>query len=276
MRRRELAGHMQRVEGVTVGSYLDASPARARAAGTATKRIDGVTCLAAKNIDGPFLNRALGVGTIADATPRLLERIERFYASIGKPSRIAVATGFVSLAALRLLERRGYAPTGDGPELIYVFDRRRPPEMPAIPGLTIERVGPELARLYARTGFASFRERGPQFVQIVESLVRSRRRGLRSFLGRIDGEPAATGMLFDVRPVGGLGNGSVLPKFRGRGLQKALIAHRIRDGWARGYRIFFGETGNPVSAHNMEDLGWRKLYDEMDWERPTETGPTSA
>ena len=102
---------------------------------------------------------------------------------------------------------------------------------------------------------------------IVEAIVRARRRGLRAFLGRIDGEPAATGMLFDVRPIGGLGNGSVRPKFRGRGLQKALIAHRIRDGWARGFRIFFGQTVNPVSAHNMEDLGWRKLYDEITWER---------
>lgn len=267
MRRRELAGHMQRTEAVSVGSYLDASPQLARGAGTATKRIDGVICLAAKNIDEPFLNRALGVGTIADATPKLLDRIERFYGSIGKPPRIAIATGFVSLATMRLLERRGYAPVSDGSALIYVYDRRRPPEKPEVTGLTIERVGRDLANLYSRTGSESFTDRGPQFVQIIESLVRSRRRGLRAFLGRIDGEPAATGLLFDVRPIGGLGNGSVRPAFRGRGLQKALIAHRIRDGWDRGYRVFFGETENPVSAHNMESLGWRKLYDEQDHEK---------
>ncbi len=46
-----------------------------------------------------------------------------------------------------------------------------------------------------------------------------------------------------------------------------MIAYRIRDGWARGYRIFFGQTVNPVSAHNMEDLGWRKLYTEVAWEK---------
>ena len=258
---------MQRTEAVSVGSYLDASPQIAKGAGTATKRIGGVICLAAKNIDEPFLNRALGVGTIADATAGLLDRIERFYESVGKPPRIAIATGFVPLAALRLLERRGYAPIDDAAALIYVYDRKTPPAPPLVDGLTIERVGPELASVYSKTGFESFTERGPQFVQIIESLVRSRRRGLRAFLGRIDGEPAATGMLFDVRPIGGLGNGSVRPKFRGRGLQKALIAHRIRDGWARGYRVFFGETENPVSAHNMESVGWRKLYDEQDWEK---------
>lgn len=265
MRRKELAGHMQRTEAISVGSYIDASPQIAKGAGTATKRLAGVICLAAKNIDEPFLNRALGVGTIADATPRTLDRIERFYESIGKPPRIAIASGFVPLDQMRLLERRGYVPVDDGSALIYIYDRRRPPETPDIAGLTIERVGPDLAGVYSKTAFESFSERGPQFVQIIEALVRSRRRGLRAFLGRIDGAPAATGMLFDVRPICGLGNGSVRPAFRGRGLQKALIAHRMRDGWERGYRVFFGETQNPVSAHNMESLGWRKLYDEQDY-----------
>lgn len=276
MRRRELAGHLQRAEGVTVGSYLDATPALAKAAGAATKRIDGVVCLSAAKIEEPFLNRALGVGTIAEATPRLFERIERHYAAIGRAPRVAVAAGCVTLATLRALERRGYAPTTEPGPQIYVYDRRRPPMMPTIEGLTIERVGPEHASLYSRTGFESFTDRGPQFRTVIEALVRSRRRGLRAYLGRIDGEPAATGMLFDVRPVGALGNGSVRPAFRGRGLQKALIAHRIREGWARGYRLFFGETENPASAHNMEDLGWRKLYDEIDWVRPTARGSTST
>jgi GNAT superfamily N-acetyltransferase len=155
----------------------------------------------------------------------------------------------------------------DFSQLIYVYKRPTPPAAPRVDGLTIERVGPELATVYSKTGYESFKERGPQFVQIIEALVRSRRRGLRAFLGRIDGEPAATGILFDVRPIGGLGNGSVRAKFRGHGLQKALIAHRIRDAWARGYRVFFGETENPVSAHNMESLGWQKLYDEQDYEK---------
>jgi GNAT superfamily N-acetyltransferase len=267
MRRRELAGFLQRTEAVELGSYLDAAAALAKRTGASRTRIAGVTCLASTMIDEPVLNRAFGVGTVVAATPALLERIERHYASAGKPSRIAIATGCVPLATFRALERRGYRPMKEHEQLIYVYERRAPPTMPNVDGLTIERVGQELATVYSRTGFESFSDRGPRFVAIVESIVRSRPHGLRAFLGRIDGEPAATGMLFDARPVGGLGNGSVRPKFRGRGLQTAMIAHRIRDGWARGYRIFFGQTVNPVSAHNMEDLGWRKLYTEQHWER---------
>jgi len=42
----------------------------------------------------------------------------------------------------------------------------------------------------------------------------------------------------------------------------------MRVGWERGLRLFFAQTQNPVSAHNMEELGWRKLYDEVDWVKP--------
>ena len=267
MRRAELAGHLQRAEGVTVGLYLDASPALAKRAGDATVRIDRVICLTARHIDIPFLNRALGAGTIAAITPRLLDRIERHYERNGRAATFGIATGCVPASQLRLLERRGYAPTGDEGQLIYAYTRAQLPPMPAIDRLVIERVGPQDARLYAATGFASFRERGPGFVPIIESLIRTRRRGVRAYLGRVAGEPAATGMLFDVGPVGALGNGSVLPAFRGRGLQKALIVHRMREAHARGKRIFFGETENPASAHNLEDLGWRLLFKEIDWAR---------
>jgi GNAT superfamily N-acetyltransferase len=256
---------MQRAEGIHVGMYLHASPRLARGAGAATRRIDGVICLAANKIDEPFLNRALGVGTIADATGRLLDRIERFYDSIGRPPRITIATGFAPLAAIRLLERRGYVPATEHPAQIYAYDRRRPPAVPHVDGLTIERAGPDVATAYAKTAIESFSERGPGFARILEALIRSRRRGVRAFLGCIDEQPAATGMLFDSRPVGALGNGSVRRKFRGRGVQKAMLAHRIRDGWERGYRIFFSQTENPVSAHNMESIGLRKLFDEQDY-----------
>lgn len=247
--------------------YLDASPTLAKRAGDATARIDGVICLTARHIDIAFLNRALGAGTIAEITPRLLDRIERHYERSGRAATLAIATGRVPASQLRVLEHRGFAPTGDEGQLIYTYTRRYLPVMPTIAGLEIERVGPRDARLYAETGFASFRERGPGFVPIIASLIRRRRRGVRAYLGRIDGEPAATGMLFDVGPVGALGNGSVLPAFRGRGLQKALIVHRMREAYARGKRIFFGETENPVSAHNLEDLGWRLLFKETDWAR---------
>ncbi len=269
MRKVDIAALMQRTEAVEIASYLEAGPRLAAGAGTFVGRFNGITCLGARAINEPFLNRALGFGTIAEATPRLLERIERHYAALNKPSRVSVAVGSTPQQAVRLLERRGYErEIGDG-ELIYGYLRSRLPRMPAVPGLAIERVDAKEAALYASLAVKSFDDRGPMFETIVETLVRdpARRRKLSAYLGRVDGVPAATGMLFDVRPVGGMGNGSVAPKFRGRGIQTAMIAFRMHAGWKRGLRYFFGQTINPVSARNLEELGWRLLYTEVDWVR---------
>jgi GNAT superfamily N-acetyltransferase len=269
MRLVELAALMQRTEGVEITSYLVADPRRAKSDGVRVSHAGGLISWTMRSTDNGFLNRALGFGTMSDATPAVLDRLERRFAAAGRPPRIAVAQGPTPRAALRILERRGYVPEEGTEELIYCFDRREPPRVRRVDGLTVERVRPDQAAQYAKIAFASFTERGPWFRAIVEALVRRRAHGrsLNVYLGRIEGVPAATGMLFDVRPVGGLGNASVLPRFRGRGIQTAMIAHRMRVGWERGLRIFFGQTQNPASAHNLEDLGWRHLYTEVDWVR---------
>jgi hypothetical protein len=271
MRTVELTTLMQRTEGAEITSYLLADPRMAKSSGVRVSRAGGLISWTMRSSDNGFLNRALGIGTMSEATPAALDRLERRFAAAGRPSRIAVAQGPTPSAALRLLERRGYVPEEGTEEHIYCYDRRHLPTVRAIDGLAVERVRPEGAAEYAKVAFLSFTDRGPQFRGIVEALVRRRARGraLSAFLGRIDGVAAATGMLFDVRPVAGLGNGSVLPRFRGRGIQSAMIVHRMRVGWERGRRIFFGQTQNPASAHNLEDLGWRLVYTEVDWVRTT-------
>jgi GNAT superfamily N-acetyltransferase len=269
MRLAELAALMQRTEGVEITSYLVADPRMAKQSGVHVSHAGGLVSWTMASTDNGFLNRALGFGTMSDATPAVLDRLERRFAVAGRPPRIAVAQGPTPRAALRLLERRGYEPEEGTEEHIHCYDRRSLPRARPVDGLTIERVAADDAEEYAKVAFASFRERGPWFRGIVEELVRRRAHGrsLSAYLGRIDGVAAATGMLFAVRPVAGLGNASVLQRFRGRGIQSAMIVHRMRAGWERGLRIFFAQTQNPVSAHNLEDLGWRRLYTEVDWVR---------
>ena len=271
MRPAQLAALMQRTEGVEITSYLVADPRGARESGVRVSHAGGMISWTMRSTDNGFLNRALGFGTMSEATPSVLDRLERRFATAGREPRIAVAMGPTPRAALRLLERRGYVPEEGTEEHIYCYDRARLPTARAVDGLSIERVRPDGAEEYATIAFRSFTDRGPWFRGIVETLVRRRGSGrsLSAYLGRIDGVAAATGVLFDVRPVAGLGNGSVLPRFRGRGIQSAMIAHRMRAGRERGLRIFFGQTQNPVSAHNLEDLGWRLLYTEVDWVRTT-------
>ena len=264
---------MQRTEAVEITSYLIAEPRLATGAGVRVSRIAGLVCWTMAATKDGFLNRAVGFGTMSDATPSVLDRLERRFASAERSPRLALATGSVPRAAIRLLERRGYAPEAGTEEQIYGYTRSRAPTAFDVDGLAIERVRPEQAAPYAKAASASFTERGPMFRTMLEALIRRRGggRALNAYLGHLDGTPAATGILFDARPVGGLGNGSVLPAFRGRGIQKAMLAHRIRVGWARGLRIFIAETQNPVSARNMEEVGFRLLYTEIDWVRADPT-----
>jgi len=267
MRLPELAALMQRTEGALIARYLTADPRLAKRSGVRVSHAGGLISWTMGSTDNGFLNRALGFGTMSDATPTVLDRLERRFAAADRTPRIAVAQGPTPRTALRLLERRGYTPEEGTEEHIYCYDRASLPRARPVSGLTIERVSSDGAKEYARLAFASFRERGPWFRDILETLVRAHGRSLNAYLGRVDGVAAATGMLFEVRPVAGLGNASVVDKFRGRGIQSAMIDHRMRAGWARRLRIFFAQTDNPVSAHNLEGLGWRRLYTEVDWVR---------
>jgi hypothetical protein len=48
-----------------------------------------------------------------------------------------------------------------------------------------------------------------------------------------------------------------------------ITSYLVADPRAAKQRLFFGQTQNPASAHNLEDLGWRLLYTEVDWVRTT-------
>ena len=84
-------------------------------------------------------------------------------------------------------------------------------------------------------------------------------------LASVDGEPAGSGSLTVDGPEGAAMNGgAVRPKFRGRGIYRALVAARLqiaRDLGAAGLAVW----GGPMSAPILERLGftkvgWRRFY----------------
>jgi len=134
-------------------------------------RIDGVICLAVPPRPMPYINRALGFGTIAPGTPELLERIVAHYGALGRETRISVAPGHTTAAAMLLLREVGFRPDPEMPEqLIYLRSGRRVPELPEIAGLRLLRV---------RTAEDADRRSGvPREVE--DDCLRRRARGSRS------------------------------------------------------------------------------------------------
>ena len=82
----------------------------------------------------------------------------------------------------------------------------------------------------------------------------------------VDGEPAATGRLETPKetPFAALGDGGVVPRYRGTGLYRAVVADRAAEAVRRGARYLHvnaWETSRPT----LERLGFERLATRHRW-----------
>lgn len=125
-------------------------------------------------------------------------------------------------------------------------------------------------------GFAELVTRGLQLAQATAPLVSAivQRPRWHVYVARDAGQVVASGALFVQGDVGHLGFAATLPSYRGLGLQRALIARRLRVAYALGCRLVTSETGEAVpgqpnpSEHNLRALGLRVIALRSNWTRP--------
>jgi GNAT superfamily N-acetyltransferase len=84
-------------------------------------------------------------------------------------------------------------------------------------------------------------------------------------LATVDGEPAGSAGMSVFLPAGAiLQGGSVLPKFRGRGIYRALVAARqniARRAGVDGLTVWGGDMSGPIlSGLGFQKVGWRRFY----------------
>jgi GNAT superfamily N-acetyltransferase len=92
------------------------------------------------------------------------------------------------------------------------------------------------------------------------------RPGWSLFLARVDGKPAAEGILYVKDGVGYLADASCDPKFRRRGLQAALLARRIAKAREVGCTLVCSGAAYLSTSHrNMERAGMRILFNRAIW-----------
>ena len=93
--------------------------------------------------------------------------------------------------------------------------------------------------------------------------------GLRCYLARVGGEPAAAAILRFDEGLAYLANASTLPAFRNRGCHNALLAARLRDAAASGCDTVIGLADvASISHRNMERAGLRTLVTVTQWRFP--------
>jgi GNAT superfamily N-acetyltransferase len=98
--------------------------------------------------------------------------------------------------------------------------------------------------------------------------------GWRCFVGWIGHEPAACGALYADGTSAWLGAAFTRERFRGRGLQSALLAARVEAARAGGATLMASETGEQLrdqpatSYRNLQRAGFREAFLRANWTSP--------
>lgn len=97
------------------------------------------------------------------------------------------------------------------------------------------------------------------------------------FIGYLDGEPAGTGMLVIKGGIAMFNGDSTLPAMRGRGVQSAILAHRLAYARAAGCDLAVIEASpGGISERNQQRAGFRVAYTRVSLERPPAASPASV
>jgi hypothetical protein len=261
----EIAAAMARLGAESLAAHMLGDRVLTPRYGFSVVRRGGMLCFSSTKLprEGVF-NHVSGYGTFAPGSQRAIDAVLRYYGD--RPANLEVMHGAVSGRDRALLRRNGFR---DKFVLFqcHVRTSARPPRPTAVEGLEIARVTKSDAARYARLATRGFGGGG----RIAEVFERGWRRQIArdsrvaAFIGTMDGRDAGTGVTL-VRPhIAGLYSGSVLTRYRGHGIQNAMIAARVAHGWSRGVRTFYSWSDpDNASARNLRDEGFRTRF-EVHW-----------
>ena len=215
---------------------------------------------------GSPLNKVAGLGFAGVPTAEQLAAVEAAYRERGEGVRVELTTlGDPGIG--EALTRRGYHLAG----FENVLGLALPAGIPAIAGIDIAPVEKEEAETWLDvlvTGFAAPDEQGvasdeefPREVlaKAIEDLTASS--GFRRYLARIGGAIVGGACLRIDGKVAQLSGAATLPAARRRGVQSALLAHRLEKAAAAGCEIAVVTTQpGSKSQQNVQRQGFELLY----------------
>ena len=172
------------------------------------------------------------------------------------------------------LARHDVYPDPHGSEFaVMVLPIEATVDAPAIAGLEIRDALADAATFSSAAAVAAeaFNDRShgddPELIAMEERRrLNFRAAGNRHLLlATIDGEPAGSAGLSVFPPAGAaVTGGSVRPKFRGRGIYRALVAARLeiaRQAGVSGLVVWAGDMSAPILDRlGFQKVGWRRFY----------------
>lgn len=232
--------------------------------GMSLDTVAGLTVPTCAVWDYPLFNRVIGAGVLGPLDERGIDSVVRHVAAKERQACVELYVGITAQSLLDALGRAGFTDSDHGSEA-HVLETDRAVDV-SVPGVHVRRAEQrehrrfgELVRDGFRTGLVG--ALGAFFVDPTDVSLRALGPDGAAFIASVDGADAGTGQLVCSDRVGGCYWGSVVEPYRGRGIQKALVAARVREGLARGKWIFISQTDpDSPSGHNLHDLGFRALY----------------
>lgn len=217
--------------------------------------------LMAHHLPVPPFNAVIGLGPGDEGE---IETILRWYRDHDVKPLIEIVPGLEDANVLRELLRLGYHHSG-----FHVSVIARPQDAVAPnPAVDISRVTEPAAFEDFLDAYIAGRQipDGPGFKRNVRPWLDQPDWSL--FLGRVDGKPAAAAILYVRDGFGYLADAATDPVYRGRGLQTALLAHRLRHALAQGANYACsGATFLSSSHRNMVRAGMTLQFIRALWTR---------
>ncbi|WP_338865777.1 GNAT family N-acetyltransferase [Myxococcus stipitatus] len=222
--------------------------------------------LALFNGPGSPLTQAIALGFDGPIDATTLDRVEAHLGQGGSPVPIEL-TPFADPSLAQELARRGYRVA----EFQQVFARALPGAPRPSHTADVRPIQPDEAELFARTVGQGFMGR-EELTDDEASLMMSATTipGTTCFLARVGREPAGGGTVAVHDSIATLSGTGVRERFRGQGLQQALIATRLEWALSQGCTLAASSThpGTP-SQRNMERLGFFVAYPKLVMVRDT-------
>lgn len=226
---------------------------------------------------GSWMNSAVGLGFDGPVEPDTADRLIAFFSVKGIEPRIEHAP-YADFSLTQALERAGFRLRN----FETIFHRELLPgdtitaPHPAPPGLIIESVDPaddDEVRQYAITAVSGFFP--PNFVvpePYLDAVVRTvRHPRTTAVVARLDGQIVGAGAMEVAGDIAALFGMSVAQAYRRRGIQQAVIAHRLNLAQQRGARLAtIGARPAIATERNVRRMGFQVAYTKTVLVRPGE------
>jgi GNAT superfamily N-acetyltransferase len=210
---------------------------------------------------GRYVNRAIGV-TIGELSANDLDEIEQFFGERHLPSMMELSS-WAPASTLKELAQRNYVPMwfrsvfALTPTLTFATARA---------GLRIERVEDADENRWLDVFARGFEAEQGEVRVANDEIGRAGRiaPNAHTFLAFIDDDVVGCGSVQFVDGVAWLGGAATVPEFRQRGVQAALVSHRLDLATAAGCELAaVSALSDGPSARNIVRLGFQHIHTQV-------------